>query len=121
MDAPVVTTRRSARWPLLGAALAALLASTCCLGPLLLVLLGLGGAWLAHLSALAPYQPFFVAAALLALAVATPRLFGRAARCAPDQSCASPPVRRVGRVGYVLVVLLLLIVLTTPWTMRWFY
>jgi mercuric ion transport protein len=37
--------------------LAAILASTCCLGPLVLVALGLSGAWIGNLTRLEPYRP----------------------------------------------------------------
>jgi mercuric ion transport protein len=39
-----------------GGLIAALLASSCCILPLVLVSIGAGGAWLARLTALAPYQ-----------------------------------------------------------------
>ena len=49
---------------LLGGAAAAIGASACCAGPLLLVVLGVGGAWGSRLVALEVYQPYFIAAAL---------------------------------------------------------
>jgi len=42
---------------LLGGILAAITASMCCTGPLLLVLLGMGGAWVSGLTALEPFRP----------------------------------------------------------------
>ena len=42
----------------------ALLASSCCLVPLALFGAGVGGAWIANLAALAPYQPIFIVATL---------------------------------------------------------
>jgi MerT mercuric transport protein len=56
--------------------LAAILASTCCLGPLVLVALGLSGAWMGNLTVLEPYRPFFIAGALVALFIAGRRIFG---------------------------------------------
>src|SRR5260370_7621338 len=47
--------------------LAAILASTCCLGPLVLVTLGISGAWIGNLTRLEPYRPFFIVIALVAL------------------------------------------------------
>ena len=72
--------------------LAAILASTCCLGPLLLVSLGVSGAWIGNLTVLEPYRPFFIGAALLALALAYRRIFRRARACAPGEVCALPQV-----------------------------
>jgi mercuric ion transport protein len=44
-----------------GGVLGALAASSCCILPLALFSLGIGGAWIGNLTALAPYQPIFVA------------------------------------------------------------
>ena len=77
----------------LAAAAAAVGASACCAGPLLLVLLGVGGAWGSSLMALEPYQPYFIAATLAFLAFAFHRLYVRPTRCAPDDACAIPDTR----------------------------
>jgi mercuric ion transport protein len=55
------------RGALFAGGLAATLASTCCLGPLVLITLGFSGAWIANLTALEPYRPIFLGAALVAL------------------------------------------------------
>lgn len=51
-----------------GGLLGAVAASSCCIAPLVLFSLGIGGAWLGNLTALAPYQPIFVAVTLGCLA-----------------------------------------------------
>jgi len=73
--------------------LAALLASACCLGPLVLVALGLSGAWIGNLTLLEPYRPFFVAGALVALFFAGRRIFRPAKACQPGDVCALPRTR----------------------------
>ncbi|MGV8617633.1 mercuric transporter MerT family protein, partial [Pseudomonas aeruginosa] len=50
---------RNGRGALLTGGLAAILASTCCLGPLVLIALGFSGAWIGSLTVLEPYRPFF--------------------------------------------------------------
>lgn len=72
----------------LAGAAAAVGASACCAGPLLLVLLGVGGAWGSSLVALEPFQPYFVAAAIGFLAFAFYRLYLRQPECAPGVACA---------------------------------
>ena len=52
---------------LLVAVTSSLLASTCCLFPLVLVLLGITGAWMVHLSVLKPWVPLLTAIAIVAL------------------------------------------------------
>jgi len=49
------------------AVVAGVAASVCCLGPALLVTLGVGGAWVGQLTRFAPYRPFFLAGAWIAL------------------------------------------------------
>ncbi|MGH6807028.1 MAG: mercuric transporter MerT family protein [Ensifer adhaerens] len=43
-----------------GGILGAIAASSCCIIPLILFSLGIGGAWIGNLTALAPYKPLFV-------------------------------------------------------------
>lgn len=57
-------------WSLSAALAAAGAASLCCTIPLVLVSLGVGGAWVGSLTALAPYRWIFVTAALVALTYA---------------------------------------------------
>lgn len=63
--------------------LAAILASACCLGPLVLLALGLSGAWIGNLAKLEPYRPYSLAAALVALLLAWRRIYRPAVECAP--------------------------------------
>lgn len=49
---------QNGRGALFAGGLAAILASTCCLGPLVLVALGFSGAWIGNLTVLEPYRPF---------------------------------------------------------------
>src|SRR5260370_33161019 len=53
--------------------IASLLAGACCVVPLVLVSVGVGGAWLANLQLLAPYRPVFIARAGAAIPFAALR------------------------------------------------
>jgi mercuric ion transport protein len=77
----------------LAGAAAAVGASACCAGPLLLVLLGIGGAWGSQLAGLEPYQPWFIAATLAFLGYAFYRLYVRPRQCAPGAACVLPEAR----------------------------
>lgn len=77
-----------------------LIASTCCVIPLALVLLGITGAWMVHLNALKPWVPFFTAMAVAALAGSGYLLFRPLTRCeVPEDTCGDS--RRVGRRIYL--------------------
>jgi mercuric ion transport protein len=94
--------------------LAAILASTCCLGPLVLVALGLSGAWIGNLTLLEPYRPFFIAGALIALFFAGRRIYRPVQTCNPGEVCAVPRTRRAYQVLFVTVSVLVLIALVFP-------
>ena len=86
--------------PIAAGVLSAIGASACCVGPLALVALGLGGAWVSGLRALEPFFPVFVAAAVAAFGFAFWRLYITPRRCAPEVACASPGVLRRQRVAF---------------------
>lgn len=47
------------RGSLIAGVLAAIGASVCCVGPLMLLALGIGGSWVGSLTAMEPYRPLF--------------------------------------------------------------
>lgn len=81
-------------------AVSALGASTCCVLPLVLVSVGVGGAWVAQLRELERFYYVFVVIALGAFGYAFYRLYLRPAPCAPDNACAVPLVRRRQRIAF---------------------
>lgn len=97
----------SSRWATPGSVLAvgaaAIGASACCAGPLILVILGVGGAWGSRLIALEPLQPYFVTLALVFFGFAFYRLYRSQEACAPDEVCAVPAVRRRQRIIFWVV------------------
>ncbi|MES2633598.1 MAG: mercuric transporter MerT family protein [Pseudomonadota bacterium] len=105
----------------LGAAAgAALLASLCCVAPLALVLLGISGAWIGQLAAFEPYQPYFLAAAAVALFMAWRKIW-RTPDCADDRACAAPTAKRAQKAIFLSVAALLVIVLGFPLAAPLFY
>jgi mercuric ion transport protein len=109
------------RLALLAGGLAAILASTCCLGPLVLVLLGVSGAWIGNLTVLEPYRPIFLGAAFVALWFAYRRIFRPVRACAPGEVCALPQVQTTYRVVFWGVATLVLIALAFPYILPLFY
>ena len=101
--------------------LAALIASTCCLGPLVLVTLGISGAWIGNLSALEPYRPISIGVALIAMFFAYRRIFRPAQDCKPGEVCAVPQVRRGYQLMFWIVAALVLVALAFPYVLPLFY
>jgi len=109
------------RAALITGGLAAILASTCCLGPLVLVALGFSGAWIGNLTVLEPYRPIFIGAALVALYFAGRRIFRPAQACQPSDVCAIPQVRATYKIIFWVVAALVLIALVFPYVLPLFY
>jgi mercuric ion transport protein len=83
-----------------GGILGALAASSCCIVPLILFTLGIGGAWIGNLTALAPYQPLFVAGTAGLLGYGFYLVYWRPRRaCAEGTACARPIPNRLVRLA----------------------
>jgi len=100
---------------LVAGVLAAIGASVCCVGPLVLLTLGIGGAWIANLTALEPLRPWLIAATLLFLGLAFRRLYLQPQVCEPGTACAEPIVLVRQRLIFWGVALALLTLLSVPW------
>ena len=112
---------KNGRGVLAAGGLAAVLASTCCLGPLVLVTLGFSGAWIGNLTALEPYRPIFIGVALVALFFAWRRIFRPVDACKPGEICAIPQVRTSYKVIFWIVVALVALALAFPYVVPFFY
>ena len=115
---------KAVRTSLAGGVLAAIVASACCLGPLVLVTLGISGAWISNLTALEPYRPVLIGVALVFMAFAYREIFVRATQpeaCEPGAVCASPRTNRVYRVIFWVVSALVLFALAFPYFVPLFY
>ena len=110
-----------AKSTLIGGGLAALAASACCLGPLVLVSVGVGGAWISTLTKLEPFRPLFIGVALLCMALAYRKIYRApaAADCAPGSACALPQTNARNRILFWGVLLLVGIALAYPYFVTW--
>ena len=100
---------------LVAGVLAAIGASVCCVGPLVLLTLGIGGAWIANLTALEPLRPWFIVATLLFVGLAFRRLYLQPQVCEPGAVCAEPIVLKRQWLIFWIVALVLLALLSLPW------
>ena len=111
-DAPVTTSAATVlatsewseagrqRLVAVGGVLGALAASSCCIVPLILFSLGVGGAWIGHLTALAPYKPVFVAGTAGVLGYGFFLVYWKPPRaCADGTACARPIPSRIVQIA----------------------
>jgi mercuric ion transport protein len=117
------TVSQTGKVTLLGGAVAALLSSLCCLGPLVLVMLGVSGAWIGNLTALEPYRPLFIGVALVCMVLAYRHIYRAPAAetCEPGTLCALPQTQRLYQRLFWVVSTLVLVALTFPYLMPLFY
>lgn len=99
-----------------GGILAAIGASSCCVLPLVFFAIGVSGAWIGNLTALAPYQPFVVAAALAFLSLGFVRVYrSKPAACAPGDACARPLPNRAVKIALWSAAVLVAIAIAFPY------
>ncbi len=113
-DTPSPTTSTTRNRSIIAAVLAAIGASLCCVAPLVLLALGISGAWISYLTALEPYRPIFVSITLIFLFLAFRKLYLLPQQCAPDDACAIPSTLRNQRIIFWVVSLLLVALLAFP-------
>ena len=100
---------RRSRWLVAGGMLGAFLASSCCIVPLVLISLGVSGAWIGQLTALEPYKPLFLLVAIGFLAAGFWDVyFRKTSVCEDGNYCARPRssvIKQLALWGGTLIVL----------------
>ena len=111
----------SAKLTLVAGILAAIGASICCVGPLVLLGVGVSGAWIANLTTLEPMRPWLIGLTALFLGAAFLSLYRPSRTCAPDALCANPAILKRQRLIFWIVSMLLLGLLAVPVLAPYFY
>jgi mercuric ion transport protein len=107
---------------LMGVALvSAIVASTCCVIPLLLVLVGITGAWMVNLTALKPLTPFFTVIAIAAIAWAGYLIYRPSTPCATPDETRCDTVRPSTRKIFLACAIFILLLLSFPLIAPLFY
>ncbi|EIC31495.1 mercuric transporter MerT family protein [Methylomicrobium album] len=106
---------------LMAAVFAGIGASLCCVAPLLLLSLGIGGAWVATLTAFEPLRPIFLGLAALFIGLSFRKLHLISPACETGKPCAEEDVIRKQRFIFWGVTLPLIGLLAFPWIAPFFY
>ena len=114
-------TQLTGKGSLIPGVLAAIGASACCVGPFVLLALGIGGTWVGSLTAMQPYRPFFVGLTLLFLGLTFRKLYLVPQVCTPETPCADPGTIQRQRLTFWVVAVLLQCLLAVPWLALLFY
>ena len=98
---------------LAGSVIGGILASLCCIGPLVFALLGISGA--AFAQRFEPLRPYFLVATYALLAGAFYSTYRPAqAECGPGEACEMPRAKRVGKVMLWIAAVVVLLATTFP-------
>lgn len=106
---------KSTPWLGIGAVLAAIGASVCCVGPLLLLSLGIGGAWMSTLTSMETVRPFFFIITLIFIGLSYSKLYLIPENCEEGQACAVSEVKQRQRMIFWIGSVLILLLLAFPW------
>lgn len=116
-------TRSGQGWTAAGGVVGAILASACCVGPLVLLSLGISGAWIANLVALEPYKPIFAVISLGFIGYGFYQVYfkPKAVACTPDSYCAKPYSGLITKSALWAGLALVLAAITVNWWAPLFY
>lgn len=105
-----------------GAVIGALLASACCIVPLLFVTLGVSGAWIGNLTALEPYKPYVAVATLGLIGLGFWRVYFQPKPVCEDSSyCARPQSSIITKSALWIGGSVTLLAITIDWWAPLFY
>ena len=108
-------SKNDANLPIFGGIAAAIGAGLFCVGPFLLLTLGIGGAWIGNLTLLEPYRPLFIFAVLVLFSWAGWKVYRPVEACESGTACAVLQVRKRRQVIFWITALLALVLVTSSY------
>lgn len=119
---PETTSQVQGRFLAAGGIVGAIIASSCCVLPLVLITLGVSGAWIGNLTALEPYKPYFLPATAILLGAGFWHVYFKPKRdCADGSYCARPRSGRITQIALWLATALALLAATVDYWAPFFY
>jgi mercuric ion transport protein len=112
---PEIPPKKELPWLGIGAALAAIGASVCCVGPLLLLSLGIGGAWMSTLTSMESVRPFFILLTFVLIVLGYRKLYVLPENCEVGTACALSDEKHKQRMVFWVGSTLVLLLLAFPW------
>ncbi len=96
-----------------GSVVSGILASACCIGPLVFALLGISGA--AFAQRFEPFRPYLLVATYALLGGAFYFAYRPRAACGPDGPCEMPSASRLGRAMLWIASVIVVLATAFPW------
>jgi mercuric ion transport protein len=113
-DRPAITSLdKGQKLAAAGGIIGAVAASSCCILPVILFSLGIGGAWIGNFTQLAPYQPYFIAATLAFIGTGYWLVYRSSkVACAAGEACARPIPNRLVKIALIAAT----VIVIAAWT-----
>jgi len=105
--------------PLIGGMIAAIGTGLCCVGPLVLLLLGIGGSWIGTLTLFEPYRPIFTLIVIVLFGLAGWKLYRPQEDCQPGTACAVPQTKNRRKAIFWIASLIALTLVTSYYWVPW--
>lgn len=96
-----------------GSVVSGILASACCIGPLVFALLGISGAAFVH--RFEPFRPYLLVVTYALLGGAFYWTYRPRAVCGPDGACEMPRASHVGRATLWIATVIVVLATMFPW------
>jgi len=100
---------------LIGGLLAGIGASVCCVGPFLLLSLGIGGSWIGNLTAMTTYRPYLIGLTLVLLGLVFRKLYLLPRNFDAGTACALPDTLKRQRTVFWIASTFILVMITFPY------
>ncbi len=108
--------QKESNLPIIGGLIAAIGAGLCCVGPFVLLTLGISGAWIGNLTLLAPYRPLFIAAVLALFGWAGWQIHRPIEVCQPGTTCSVSQTRKRRQIIFwIIAMVALALVMSGYW------
>lgn len=108
-------TQKESNLPIIGGVIAAIGAGLCCVGPFVLLMLGISGAWIGNLTLLEPYRPLFIAAVMALFGWAGWQVHRPIEACQPDTACSVSQTRKRQQIIVWITAMVALVLVTSSY------
>lgn len=103
---------------LLGSLVAGIFTSVCCVLPLVLLMLGISGAWMSYLTIFEPYRPVFIIVSVALLLIAYKKIYTGESEdkcCNNENICLKLDRKKYYKVIFWIIAFVIFILILTPY------
>lgn len=103
------------------AIVASVAASICCVGPLVLITLGISGAWISTLTQFEVIRPIAISVTVLFVSFAFYKIYKQPKSCDSEKVCSKEGYKKANKTILWIAVLIIGLLISFPWYAPLFY